>query len=520
MFVDKSFGDEDRIVVALAEDEGGQDDVHDVEPDVEQLHEAEDPQPADGHGQEGHEAQFEPPEREPEEEEDDHAARPADVVEVAGQRIGDGTVHPLHVEAVGAGDPLPQGLLDRPDLPGKHLDPIDHRTGSVRLIQIPFEKLPGQRRKLLPPERCERLVEQRFEPGEGILAEPVRPERRSQLRTDRVGLPSDELLPAGQPPQLLGARGEEGCGALQHRPWVLGDDPLQGTAGRFAPLQRPVPGRGLRGHVDRRQAVRAEHPGESLQIGALPVGHVVDVPHVRVEGRVAAEEGEQDGQQADPENQTRLALEVDRRERPEEVLSAAFGPGAFPDQVGQEDQHEEDGADQHEGGEEPQVAQRRGRHRDQAEEGPHGGDVADNERRDDFTQGCTHVVFVAQVGQHVERVIDGDADDDRADAQDDHRHFVAEERHAAHGEEPPEEDRDADQQQRPHGAQRPEQQRKDQHDGHGDRPQAVGLDLPRIRNGDDRSPGKVDLQLGSVGFDGIRGVAQQGDQPGVGVGFV
>lgn len=96
-------------------------------------------------------------------------------------------------------------------------------------------------------------------------------------------MPSDELLPAGQPPQLLGARGEEGCGALQHRPWVLGDDPLQGAAGRFAPLQRPVPGRGLRGHVDRRQAVRAEHPGESLQIGALPVGHVVDVPHVRIE---------------------------------------------------------------------------------------------------------------------------------------------------------------------------------------------------------------------------------------------
>lgn len=85
VFVDKSFGDEDRIVVALAEDEGGQDDVHDVEPDVEQLHEAEDPQPADSHGQEGHEAQFEPPEREPEEEEDDHTARPADVVEVAGQ---------------------------------------------------------------------------------------------------------------------------------------------------------------------------------------------------------------------------------------------------------------------------------------------------------------------------------------------------------------------------------------------------------------------------------------------------
>ena len=47
-----TFGHEDGIVVALAEDEGAQDDIDDIKLDAQQGHDTQDPQPADGHGEE------------------------------------------------------------------------------------------------------------------------------------------------------------------------------------------------------------------------------------------------------------------------------------------------------------------------------------------------------------------------------------------------------------------------------------------------------------------------------------
>ena len=58
IFRDAAFGDEDGVVVALAEDEGGQNDVDDVELDAEQRHDAQNPYPADSHRDEGDDGQL------------------------------------------------------------------------------------------------------------------------------------------------------------------------------------------------------------------------------------------------------------------------------------------------------------------------------------------------------------------------------------------------------------------------------------------------------------------------------
>ena len=49
IFVHGSLCHEDGVVIALAEDEGGEDDVHDVELHVEDGHQSQYPQPTDSH---------------------------------------------------------------------------------------------------------------------------------------------------------------------------------------------------------------------------------------------------------------------------------------------------------------------------------------------------------------------------------------------------------------------------------------------------------------------------------------
>ena len=71
VFVKRALCHEDGIVVALTEDEGAQDDVDDIELDAQQRHDAQNPQPTDGHGEERQQCQRQTAERSPEEEEHD-----------------------------------------------------------------------------------------------------------------------------------------------------------------------------------------------------------------------------------------------------------------------------------------------------------------------------------------------------------------------------------------------------------------------------------------------------------------
>ena len=90
VLIERALCHEDGIVVALAKDEGAQDDVDDIELNAQQRHDAQYPQPTDGHRQEGQQRQRQTAERGPEEEEHDAGTRPAYVVKVVGEMGGDG----------------------------------------------------------------------------------------------------------------------------------------------------------------------------------------------------------------------------------------------------------------------------------------------------------------------------------------------------------------------------------------------------------------------------------------------
>ena len=63
IFRDAALRHEDGVVVALTEDEGGEDDVDDVELDAQQRHDAQNPYPADSHRDEGYDGQLDASER-------------------------------------------------------------------------------------------------------------------------------------------------------------------------------------------------------------------------------------------------------------------------------------------------------------------------------------------------------------------------------------------------------------------------------------------------------------------------
>ena len=305
-----------------------------------------------------------------------------------------------------------------------------------------------------------------------------------------------KLLPAGQPPLLLGLRGEERRGALQTGAGTGGCLPFKLRASPLAALQRLVPRAALAGHIDRRQAVATQHRAERLEVGTLLARHVVDVLQISIESRMAAQESEDHRQQADRHEDPRAVVERQARQGLEQRMFTGRLRPASVGQMRQKDQHEEDRPDEHEGGKEPQIAQGRSRHRHQAQKGSDGRQIADDQRRDHLAQNRAHLLLVVQVRKQMQRVVHRNADDDRGNAQNDHRDLVAEERQAPHRKEPAEEDRHADEQQRPQRSQRVDEQPQNQHHGNGDGPQTVVFDLPGIRHGDDRSPRQVDLHLG------------------------
>ena len=100
IFVTGSLGHEDGIVITLSEDESGQDDVYDIKLDTQKSHQSQNPNPADGHRKEGEHRQFDTAQGEPEEEEHDKSAGPANIVEVVGETVGNGTVHPLDIKGI------------------------------------------------------------------------------------------------------------------------------------------------------------------------------------------------------------------------------------------------------------------------------------------------------------------------------------------------------------------------------------------------------------------------------------
>ena len=82
VLVNKAFDNENGVIVTLAEDESGEDDVNDIELNTNELHDGDNPNPAECHRNEGNEREPETAEAEDEENEDNQAAAKADIIEV------------------------------------------------------------------------------------------------------------------------------------------------------------------------------------------------------------------------------------------------------------------------------------------------------------------------------------------------------------------------------------------------------------------------------------------------------
>ena len=82
MLVNEAFDDEDCIVVTLTEDKRGKDDIDDIELNTKQLHERDNPNPTEGHGNKSDQRQPEIAETEHQEQEHNQAAAQTDIIEV------------------------------------------------------------------------------------------------------------------------------------------------------------------------------------------------------------------------------------------------------------------------------------------------------------------------------------------------------------------------------------------------------------------------------------------------------
>ena len=82
VLIDSALRHKDGIVVALAKNKCTQDDINDIELNAQQGHDTQNPQPTDGHREEGQQRQRQTAERGPKEEKHDAGTGPADVVEV------------------------------------------------------------------------------------------------------------------------------------------------------------------------------------------------------------------------------------------------------------------------------------------------------------------------------------------------------------------------------------------------------------------------------------------------------
>ena len=97
VLIERALCHEYGVVVSLAENEGCQDNVDQIKLDSHQGHDAQDPYPTDGHGQESEQGQLYVAEREPKEQEDNEGTGPTHIVEVVCEVAGQGMVHTFYV---------------------------------------------------------------------------------------------------------------------------------------------------------------------------------------------------------------------------------------------------------------------------------------------------------------------------------------------------------------------------------------------------------------------------------------
>ena len=90
----------------------------------------------------------------------------------------------------------------------------------------------------------------------------------------------------------------------------------------------------------------------------------------------------------------------------------------------EENQDESDGADQEERAEKPQVMKSGSIKREKSQESADRSDVTDHKRRDYLTKGGTRIATLLEVVDEMERIIHGNAEDHRSDANHNDRNRV------------------------------------------------------------------------------------------------
>ena len=160
-----------------------------------------------------------------------------------------------------------------------------------------------------------------------------------------------------------------------------------------------------------------------------------------------------------------------------ECQSAIFALIVLTHQMGQENQHEQYGANQQQGGEKSEVFHGIGTDEQQTQESAYCGDVADEQGRDDLLDNLAFVVCAFKVRQEMNRVVDGNSEYDGGHADGDERDGVLEPGDESEGEQAAEGDGNQNQQDAPEIAVIIDEQRHNEDQSQCDGPQAVFFDL-------------------------------------------
>ncbi len=189
------------------------------------------------------------------------------------------------------------------------------------------------------------------------------------------------------------------------------------------------------------------------------------------------------------------------------------------DIVRKEYEDEKNRADEKQGGEKPEVAERRGLERHEGEKGADRGYVSYDKRGNYLLHRSPPVTSVGEMGDKVQGVVHGDAQNHARYAYDNQRHAVPEKGHPPEGEQQTPADRKEGQEDVPHGAERIEEQEQNQHCGQADGKDAVFLDSFGVAHGDGGSAGYVYFDVREVFTHLTGGLFQNLQQPGVVLGL-
>ena len=208
--------------------------------------------------------------------------------------------------------------------------------------------------------------------------------------------------------------------------------------------------------------------------------------HVAVKRSVPAEPGKEQRQHGyagrHPSPRSPSVWQAPPSEGQERTCTPRHHPPAAQEHR-QADQHEKDGPHQRQRAEPPQVAHGLRIQQHQAEEGADRRDVPRQQGRHHLAERLAHVPLVFQVLQEVQGIVDRNADDDRADADNYQRQPVPQHGHRPQGKEPAGQHGHAYPHQVAHPAEGIEQHGQDKHHGQADGQQAVPLDLRGIGDG-------------------------------------